>query len=81
LEHIKGELFGRLSYSPDPAPSDYRLFTYLKNSLGSQRFDIELMEGVKIWLISRAAHFFDTNIQKLIPQYMYFSPGGDYAKK
>jgi hypothetical protein len=27
----------------------------------------ELMEGVKMWLSSMAADFFDTGIQKLIP--------------
>jgi hypothetical protein len=27
------------------------------------------MEGVKMWLSSQAADFFDTDIQKLIPQY------------
>jgi hypothetical protein len=27
----------------------------------------ELMEGVKMWLSSMAAEFFDTGIQKLIP--------------
>jgi hypothetical protein len=27
------------------------------------------MEGVKTWLSSQAADFFDTDIQKLIPQY------------
>jgi hypothetical protein len=29
----------------------------------------ELMEVVKTWLRSQAADFFDTDIQKLIPQY------------
>jgi 16S rRNA G966 N2-methylase RsmD len=41
-------------YSPALAPSDYRLFTHLKNWLRSQRFNNneELMEGVKTWLRS-----------------------------
>jgi hypothetical protein len=57
LEHFNWELF------------DQPLFTYLKNWLGSQRFNNseELMEGVKMWLSSQAADFFDTGIQKLIP--------------
>jgi hypothetical protein len=40
--------------SPDLAPSDYHLFTDLKNWLGSQRFsnNLELMEDVKTWLSS-----------------------------
>jgi hypothetical protein len=51
-------------YSPDLDPSDYHLFTYLKNWLGSQSLNnnVELVEGS-----SQAADFFDTGIQKLIP--------------
>jgi hypothetical protein len=49
LEHFNWELFDYPPYSPDVAPSDYHLFTYLKNRLRSQRFSNseELMEGVK----------------------------------
>jgi histone-lysine N-methyltransferase SETMAR len=69
LEHFNRELSGHPPYSPDLAPSDYYLFTYLKNWLGSQRFNSnELMEGVKMWLSSQVADFFDTGTQKLIPQ-------------
>jgi hypothetical protein len=52
-------------------PLNYHLFTYLKNWLGSQCFNNieELMEGVKTWLSSQAADFFDTGIQKLAPRY------------
>jgi histone-lysine N-methyltransferase SETMAR len=38
LEHSNWELCDHPPYSPDLAPSDYNLFTYLKNWLGSQRF-------------------------------------------
>jgi hypothetical protein len=39
-------------YRPDLTPSNYHLFTYLKNWLGLQHVNIidELMEGVKTWL-------------------------------
>jgi polysaccharide deacetylase 2 family uncharacterized protein YibQ len=58
-------LFDHPSYSPGLAPSDYHLFTYLKNWLGSQRFNNnELMEGFKTWLSLQAADFFDTGIPK-----------------
>jgi hypothetical protein len=62
-------LFDHALYSTDLAPSGYRLITCLNNWLGSQRFNNneELMEGVKIWLSSKVADFFDTGIQKLIP--------------
>jgi hypothetical protein len=51
-------------YSPVLALSNYHLFTYLKNWLGSQFFNSneEVMEGVKKWLSSQAADFFDTNL-------------------
>jgi hypothetical protein len=68
LEHFSWVLFDHLRYSPDLAPSDYHLFTYVKNWLGSQRFNIneEVMEGVKTWLSSQAADFCDTGVH-LIP--------------
>jgi hypothetical protein len=63
-------LFDNPPYSPDLAPSDYYLFTYLKNWLASQFFNNneELMEGVKMWLSSQEADFSHTGIQKHIPQ-------------
>jgi transposase len=39
LEHFDWELFDHTPYSPDLAPSDYHLFTYLNNWLTSQRFN------------------------------------------
>jgi hypothetical protein len=70
-------------YSPELAPSDYHLLTYLKNWLGSQCFNNnELMEGVKTWLSSQAADFFDNGIQKRIPRYNKgLNAGGDYIEK
>jgi transposase len=69
LEHFSWELFDHPLYNPDLAPSDYHLFTYLKSWLGSQCFNNneELMEGVKIWLSSQAADFFDTVVQNIFP--------------
>jgi transposase len=84
LEHFNWELFDHSPYSPDLAPCDYLLFTYMKNWLGSQFFNNteELMEGVKIWLSSQAVEFVDTGIQKLIPQYdKCLNSSGDYIEK
>jgi hypothetical protein len=40
------------------------------------------MEGIRMWLSSQAADFFDTGIQKLIPQYVKcLYSGGDYVEK
>jgi transposase len=49
LEHFNWELFDHPPYSPELAPSDYHLFTYVKKLFRSQRFNNneELMEGVK----------------------------------
>jgi hypothetical protein len=71
-------------YNLDLAPSSYHPFTYLKNWLGSQGFynNEELMEDVKTWLSSQVADFFDTGIQKLIPQYdKCLNASGDYIEK
>jgi transposase len=40
-EPFNWELFDHPSYSPDLSPSDYHLFTYLKNWLSLQRFNNE----------------------------------------
>jgi histone-lysine N-methyltransferase SETMAR len=50
LEHFNWVLSGHPPYSPDLAPSEYHLFTYLKNWLRSQRFNNneEFMEGAKM---------------------------------
>jgi hypothetical protein len=77
-------LFDHTPYSLGLTPSDYRLFTYLKNWFGSQRFNNneELIKGAKTWLCSQAEDFFDTGIQKLIPRYCNcLSSGGDYVEK
>jgi hypothetical protein len=63
LEYFNWELFDHRPYTPDLAPSDYRLFTltqYINNNE-------ELMEGVKTWLIPQAADFLDISIQNLFP--------------
>jgi hypothetical protein len=69
LEHFNWELFDYPLYSHDFAPSDYHLFTYLKNWLGSQRFsnNEKLMEGVKKCLSSQATDLFDIGYKNLFP--------------
>jgi hypothetical protein len=69
-------------YSLDLTPSDYHLFTYMKNWMGSQCFNNnELMEGVKTWLNSQVADFFNTGTQKLTPRYdKCLNSGGEYIE-
>jgi histone-lysine N-methyltransferase SETMAR len=82
LEHFNWELFDHPPYSPDVAPSDYRLFTYLMNWLRSQSFNNnEVMESVKTLQRSQATDFIVTGIQKLIPRYKSLSSCGDYVEK
>jgi hypothetical protein len=38
LENFNWELFDHVPYSPNLTSSDHRLFTFLKNCSGSQRF-------------------------------------------
>jgi histone-lysine N-methyltransferase SETMAR len=68
IKTFNWELFDRPSYSPDVAPSNYHLFTYLNNCLGSQfNNNKELMESVKPWLSTQAADCYNTGTQQLIP--------------
>jgi hypothetical protein len=64
LEYFNWELFDHRPYRPDLTPGDYHMFSYLKNWLESQRFNSneELTGGVKTWLNSHVANFFDTGI-------------------
>jgi transposase len=84
LDIFNWELSDHPPYSPDLAPSDYHLLTYLKNWLRSQHFnnnEEELMERVKTWLSSQAANVSNTGIQKLISRYKCLNSGGDNVKK
>jgi hypothetical protein len=83
-QHLNWELFDQPHHSPDLAQSDYHLFTYLNTWLGSQRFNNneEFLDGVKTWLSSQAADFFDAAVQKLIPRYKkHFNSGSEYVEK
>jgi hypothetical protein len=56
------------------------MFTYLKNRSRSQNFNNneEFIEGVKMWLSSQAADFFDTGVCDILPRHdKSLSSGGD----
>jgi histone-lysine N-methyltransferase SETMAR len=55
-------------YPPDLAPSDFHLFTYLRQFLGGTCVgsDEEVKKTVKDWFNGLAADFYDAGIQKLI---------------
>jgi hypothetical protein len=63
--HVNWELFDHIPYGSDLALRD----CHLNNCLGWQHFNSneELMESVKTWLSSQVTDFFDTGMQKLVP--------------
>jgi hypothetical protein len=69
LGHFNYKLFDHPPYSPDPAQSNYHLFTYLKNSLRSQCLNNneELMERVKTWLSSGGRLLWHRNTKTYFP--------------
>lgn len=71
-------------YSPDMAPSDYHLFTHLKEHMSGKRFDDddEVKEEVQRWLEEMAADFYNAGIIKL-PERLQkcIDREGDYVEK
>lgn len=55
-------------YSPDLAPSDFHLFTKLKEFLGGKRFSNEVDEAVQKWVKELAAEVHNTGIKNLVPR-------------
>jgi hypothetical protein len=71
LESFNCKLFDNPPYSPDMAPSNCHLFTYLHE---------EFMEDIRKWLSPQVADFLDS--QEHILQYgKCFSSSGDYVEK
>ena len=70
LKELDWDVFDHPSYSPDLAPSDFRLFLHLKSFLGGQHFndDDDLKEHVTTWLKTQAETFYEEGIQKLVPR-------------
>ena len=81
---FKWETFDHPPYSPDLAPSDFHLFTKLKDFLAGTKFqnDEELKEAVTAYLNTLAAEEYDTGIQKLVTRYdKCLNLFGDYVEK
>ncbi|KAF6212895.1 hypothetical protein GE061_010605 [Apolygus lucorum] len=71
-------------YSPDLAPSDFHLFTKLKEFLGGKRFssDEEVKETVEKWLLEVEGSVYDEGIKKLLPTMQKcVELAGDYVEK
>ncbi|KAJ4445799.1 hypothetical protein ANN_12484, partial [Periplaneta americana] len=84
LDQFGWEIFDHPPYSPDLAPSDFHLFTKLKDFLGGTCFgsDEELKKTVNTWLNELAAEEYNTGILKLVNRYdKCLNVGGDYVEK
>jgi hypothetical protein len=71
-------------YSPDLAPSDYHLFSPLKEHLGGKRLhsNEEVTQGVQEWLHWQPKNFFLSGICKLLDHWCKcIANQGDYVGK
>jgi len=61
LAYLGPQYLDHPDYSPDLAPSDYRLFPGLKKQLKGGHFssDVEVIAAVETWLNGRASIFFE----------------------
>jgi histone-lysine N-methyltransferase SETMAR len=81
LQEFGWEDFEHPAYSPDLAPSDFHLFSKLKEFLGGKS-DEELKDAVKEWLNGLAAEVYDKSTHKLVTRYdKCLNVGGDYVEK
>ena len=68
VQQLGFKLLQQPPYSPDLAPSDYHIFSPLKEALRGHRFtsDEEVKEAVHAWLQEQHKCFFSVGIQKLV---------------
>jgi len=72
------------AYSPDLAPSDFHLFTFLKTYMGGKKFqtDKEVKQKVLKWTKEMAGEFYEEGIKKLVPRLTKcIEREGDYVEK
>ena len=82
IRQLNWEVLEHTAYSPDLAPSDFRLFGPLKNALRDRRFaaDDEVEEAVHNWLRSQPQTFFSNGIKKLTDRWAKCIEKGDYIE-
>jgi len=84
LEKFKWDTLDHPLYGPDLGPSDFHLFLHLKKHLVGEKFDNndEVQEEVMMWFKGKAADFYDSGIQKLVPRLnKCLDNAGDYVEK
>ena len=78
------DTFDNPPYSPDLAPSDFYLFSKIKEHLAGKRFtDDEALQHVVVdWLNSQAAVWYEEGISKLVSRYdKWLNVQDDYMEK
>ena len=70
LEKFKWVVLDHPPYSPDLEPSDFQLFLHLNIHPAERKFedDGEVQHEVMTWFKGQAAHFSDSETQKLVPR-------------
>jgi len=70
LAYLDFQCLDHPPYSPDPAPSDYRLFPGLKKQLKGRHFssDREVVAAMETWLEGQPSEIFLSGLQKLEQQ-------------
>ncbi|KAG5305603.1 SETMR methyltransferase, partial [Acromyrmex insinuator] len=84
LNQFSWDVLTHPPYSPDLAPSDYHLFTKLKESLAGKRFqsDEEVQTAVTNWTKELAGSFYAEGISKLVSRYTKcIEIDGNYVEK
>ncbi|KAG5330757.1 SETMR methyltransferase, partial [Acromyrmex heyeri] len=83
LNQFSWDVLTHPPYSPDLAPSDYHLFTKLKESLAGKRFQSdEVQTAVTNWTKELAGSFYAEGISKLVSRYTKcIEIDGNYVEK
>ncbi len=83
LQDFKWEVLGHSPYSPDLAPSDFRLFLGLKKHLEGCNFELsnEFELAIIGFLKNQKATWNAAGIDKLASQYKCLNCPGDYVEK
>lgn len=72
FQTFKWEVLAHPLYSPDLAPSNYHLFTKLKERLARRTFDDDDDDKVEGVVREQTTDFYDVGNKKLIPRLIKF---------
>lgn len=71
LDSFGWDILNHPAYSPDLAPSDFHLFTFLKTYISGKKFqtDEKVKQEVLKWRKEMTVEFYEEGIKKLVPQF------------